>query len=129
MKLWQTAFLMLALLSPANATNESDAQLIRYARDVDVHTLDSKLSSQPLDRWLRSGPAHVDKTLWRASRDCDLRDRPQGFAEDDWPVCVRFTFMRGPIGGWGMLRVGTRKRGITGEPHLEYITVMAKTPA
>jgi hypothetical protein len=44
--------------------------------------------------------------------------------DKDWPLCVKIGFRRGTTTGFGVLRVGTRKSGISGEPAFQYLTVL-----
>jgi hypothetical protein len=130
--------LILLLLSSAAARqdytdgatkhNYTEKELIRYTRAVDVQKLDPSLSSDRLDHWLRSGPAHIDELRWQVIRDCDLKERPHDVAEGDWPLCVRFVYRRGTLSGWGMTRIGTRNKGISGPPTFEYFTVITERP-
>src|SRR5215469_12215323 len=117
-----------ALLSISNAVTAkndyNDSEVLRYAKTLNVHELDPQLQSSELNEWLRYGPAHLDQVLWKISRDCDLKEHPQGVSTDDWPLCVRFTFKRGTISGWALIRIGTRTLGISGTPRLEYFTIM-----
>jgi hypothetical protein len=113
--------IVIALAMPSFAQNQtySDDEVLRYAKSIDVSKLDSTLASQPLDTWLRTGPARIVELDWRVSRDCDLKD-PVPDAEGDLPLCVRVAFRRGNASGLGMLRVGTLKRGISGLPGFQY---------
>ncbi len=101
----------------------SEADLVRYAKLVDVSKLDSTLPSQPLEEWLLHGPARIDGLYWRISLDCDLKD-DEPDVEKDWPLCVKIGFRRGVISGFGVLRVGTHKSGISGEPVFQYLSVL-----
>jgi hypothetical protein len=97
----------------------TERQVVDYAKSLNVSKLDPTLSSQRLDQWLKSGPAHLDKVTWEMS-DCDLKPNfsdPQYVA----PLCAKVRFRRGNCGGWAIITVGTFRDGISGTPHLEYI--------
>jgi hypothetical protein len=104
----------------------TDAYVLQYAKSLDVQKLDPSLSSQKLEDWLRHGPAHLDEVLWRVSRDCDLKEPAPGIAMGDSPLCVRFTFRRRRLSGWSLIRVGTRRIGITGPAHFEYFSIVTE---
>jgi hypothetical protein len=120
--------ILLFLSFHAASQGYTETELIRYTKGIDVQKLDSSLSSQRLDDWLRSGPAHIDEVRWQIIRDCDLKERPEDVPEGDWPLCARFVYRRGNLSGWGMIRIGTRNKGITGSPVFEYFTVITKRP-
>ncbi len=105
--------------SAAQVQTNTEDEVLRYAKSIDVAKLDSTLPSQPLEEWLLRGPARIDEVTWRISLDCDLKD-PQPDAEGNLPLCVRIAFRRGNITGLGLLRVGTRKSGIKGQPAFQY---------
>jgi hypothetical protein len=98
-------------------------KVISYAKGLDVAKLDASLPSQRLDKWLRSGPAHIETVQWYMSRDCDLKPPAGQEPKDDWPLCVRFGFQRNGVGGWAMMKVGTLGKGTSGAPHFEYVVV------
>jgi hypothetical protein len=100
----------------------TDKDVVRYAKAIDVRTLDLTLSSQRLDEWLQSGPAHIDKISWWVNGDCDLKE-PQKIT----PLCVKISFARGSKVGLAMIRVGTWRKGISGPPRLEYVMVWGQT--
>jgi hypothetical protein len=104
---------VLVVFSAAQKQAYTDDEVLQYAKSIDVSKLDATLSSQPLETWLRTGPARLDETYWRVSRDCDLKD-PVPDADGDLPLCVKVVFRRGTANGLGMLRVGTLKHGISG---------------
>jgi hypothetical protein len=120
---------LIALISSAPAQEQSytEDELVRYAKSIDVAKLDSTLPSQPLEEWLRRGPARIDELNWRISLDCDLKDQKPD-AEGDLPLCVKVGFRRGSIAGFGVLTVGTRKLGIKGPPVFEYLDVLSPSP-
>ncbi len=92
---------------------------VDYAKTVDVSVLDPTLPSQPLVEWLRVGPARIDQVQWDVSNccNCDRRDKH---------LCVRFRFNKTGVSGYGMLRIGTHRQGVTGRAHLDYIQVPPK---
>jgi len=111
-------------LQKTSSSTTSENEMLTYARTLDVQKLDPTLPSQGFEEWLRSGPAHIDVALWGVSLDCNLKD--PGFEipnPDDWPICVKVDYARGV--GWGeaMIIVGTRGKGISGSPHLDYGTL------
>jgi hypothetical protein len=117
----KTQGLMIVLLlfpfsSTANA-HYTDKQVVSYTKALDVAKLDPALSSQRLDEWLRSGPAHIETATWEVG-GCDLKYPP-----NPAPLCVKIRLMRGNVGGWLIIEVGTFREGIKGVPHLEQIFV------
>jgi len=100
-------------------TRSTERQVVSYAKGLNVAKLDSTLSSQRLDEWLRLGPAHLEKVTWEIS--CDLKD-PQT-PNSDPTMCVKVRIFRGNVAGWIIITVGTFRAGIRGEPHLDHIFV------
>src|SRR5579859_4789062 len=115
-------FAWMAPASAAQPRNYSETDVVSYAQGLDVRSLDPKLSSEPLDKWLRSGPPHVRNLFWQISFDCDERLAPGETLKDSGPLCVRFGFERhGAVNdgsGWGLIQVGTVGEGVSGPPHL-----------
>jgi len=111
-----------SMLKKASSLTKSDREMLTYARTLDVQNLDPSLPSQSFEDWLRSGPAHVDNVVWEMSPTCDLKD-PNTPSPTDWFVCVRFAFMRGDSGDFALMVVGTRHKGINGQPHLDHLTL------
>ena len=95
-------------------------QLVQYGKTLDVRELDPSLSSGQLDKWLRHGPVHSETVTWHASPTCELKAP----VENDYPICVTFGVRRGQIEVWGIIRIGTRLKGVNGPPHLEHLEVM-----
>jgi hypothetical protein len=60
---------------------------------------------------------------WNISQDCDLKN-PEPDADGDLALCVKVGFRRGNITGFGVLRVGTRKHGVSGQPAFLYLDVL-----
>jgi len=110
-------------LSAAQVQSYTDDAVLHYAKSVDVAKLDSTLPSQRLEDWLVSGPARIDELNWYVSRDCDLKD-PEPDADGDLPLCVKLGFRRGNVTGFGVLRVGTLKHGMSGQPTFLYLDVL-----
>lgn len=110
-----------ALLGAQVQSYTADA-VLQYAKSINVAKLDSTLSSQKLEDFLR-GPARIDELNWRVSRDCDLKDTKPD-AHGDLPLCVKVGFRRGSITGFGVLRVGTLKHGVGGQPAFLYLDVL-----
>ena len=106
--------------SAAQGQSYSDDTVLQYAKSVDVAKLDSTLASQRLEDWLLRGPARIDQLYWNINRNCDLKD-PDPDADGDLPLCVKIGFRRGDTIGFGVLRVGTLKHGVTGQPAFEYL--------
>jgi hypothetical protein len=115
--------LIAATLSAAQGQSYSDDAVLKYAKSIDVAKLDSTLSSQRLEDWLLRGPAKIDELYWNISQDCDLKD-PEPDADGDFPLCVKVGFRRGNTRGFGVLRVGTLKRGVNGQPAFLYLDVI-----
>ncbi len=116
-----------AALSTAQVKSYTDDAVVQYAKSIDIAKLDSTLASQRLEDWLLRGPARIDELNWYVSRNCDLK-YPKPDADGDLPLCVKVGFRRGNITGFGVLRVGTLKRGVSGQPAFEYLDVFRPTP-
>jgi hypothetical protein len=97
----------------------TEEQVVKYAKGLDVAKLDPALSPQRLDQWLQSGPAHLDTITWEMS-DCDLKGPAVA------PLCVKVRFQRGSVGGWAIVRIGTFRDGISGQPRLDHLLVGSK---
>jgi len=97
-------------------------EVIRYAKALDVGTLDPALSSERLDDWLRSGPARSDKLAWGVRLDCDARRKPT-LPTNESPLCVTAVFGRGDIRGWATIVIGTLGKGPSGSPRLQSVSV------
>ena len=94
---------------------QSTRTVVAYARSLDVATLDHGLSSQPLAQWLER-EAHLRNVNWSVSNCCDCDT-------DDGRLCVRFAFDDDGVQGVGIVKLGSRKHGIEGSPHLESLEV------
>jgi len=90
-------------------------QVVDYGKALDVAKLDPTLSSQRLDEWLRSGPAHVETAAWKM-HDCHVNKVSSKHLA---PLCVEVSFTRGTIDGWLIIMVGTVRQGIEGTPHID----------
>jgi hypothetical protein len=124
-RLLTAAFLVVTLPAVCQPAY-SEKAVLKYARGLDVSKLDPALSSQRLEVWLKSGPPHAHEVTWRLS-DCDLKlngEKPR----NQQPLCVRFGFRRGTIGGWGIVTVGTVAKGVEGTPHFENAQVASGPP-
>jgi hypothetical protein len=110
--------------SATAAPRSTEQQVVSYAKALDVAKLDPSLPSQRLDEWLRTGPAHLDTVKWEMS-NCDLKpvSADPNFVA---PLCAKVRFMRGSVGGWAIITVGTFRTGIGGAPHLDHILVASK---
>lgn len=117
------SFLAIVLLlhTPIAVAAYKDSDVIQYAKTLDVALLDASVPSQGLEVWLRRGPSQATTVRWRIS-DCDLKHEA-GTSTDRQPLCVKFTFISGDVSGWGMITVGTARKGITGKPRFEYAVV------
>ena len=109
--------------SATQGQSYTDDAVLRYAKSVDVAKLDSTLSSQRLEDWLLRGPARIDELYWNISQNCDLKDLEPD-ADGDLPLCVKLGFRRGNTTGFGVLRVGTLKHGVSGQPAFQYLDVL-----
>jgi hypothetical protein len=89
-----------------------EKKLVSHAKALDVAKLDSALPSQPLDTWLRLGPAKGAVVKWRAS-DCGKK-AVEGEPAEGYTVCVEFLFSRADISVLGKITVGTTRKGIAG---------------
>jgi len=113
--------LLLTTASCALGQAYTSKGVIRYAKTLDVAKLDPTLSHQPLDRWLQGASLRLDTVRWAVS-DCDFKPSND---DVDWPLCAKFWFRRRThdAGGWGLLQVGTTKKGITGAARLRMVVV------
>lgn len=121
-------FILFTVLIPATLsiaqTQSYDDAVVKFAKSVDVARIDSTLSSQRLEDWLLRGPAGIDELYWNISQDCDLKG-PEPNADGDLPLCVKIGFRRGNTSsGFGVLRVGTLKHGVIGQPAFLYLDVL-----
>ncbi len=107
----------------SDAKLASERNMIEYAKRIDIHKLDPSLSSERLSIWLQNGPAHLQRVSWHESPTCELKAP----LEEDYSVCVRFDFHRGEVSGIGILKIGTRSKGISGHPRLEHLA-LSKVP-
>jgi hypothetical protein len=115
--------LIAAAFSAAQGQSYTDEAVLQYAKSIDVAKFDSTLSSQRLEDWLLRGPARIDELYWNISQNCDLKDLEPD-ADGDLPLCVKLGFRRGSTTGFGVLRVGTLKHGVSGQPALQYLDVL-----
>jgi len=127
---WPIIALLLAAASSSAKAPFTEQQVVTYAKAIDVAKLDPTLPSQRLDKWLQSGPSHLDTVTWEMS-DCDLK------TVDSWdygaPLCVKVRFRRGNMGGWMIIRIGTFRGGMNHAPQLVYVfagppDVFTRTP-
>jgi hypothetical protein len=117
-------FLSAALCCAGQSGDVDEAHVVRYARAIDVATLDPTLPSMPLDKWLTSGPPHLKEALWERG-DCDLK--PAGpEPKDGWPLCVKVRIRKGEVRGWLSITIGTTRSGIIGPPRFAYATLISK---
>jgi len=112
-----------ATFSTAQMQSYNDEAVVKYAKSVDVAKIDSTLSSQRLEDWLLRGPARIDELYWNISQNCDLKGTEPN-ADGDLPLCVKVGFRRGNTSGFGVLRVGTLKHGLSGQPAILYLDVL-----
>lgn len=126
-----TRFVMFAFMIAATpalcqspAYNKETA--VRYAKNLDVARLDANLPSQRLEDWLTSGTPRVDEVQWRMN-GCDLKSGNHE-PKDRQPLCVRFGFRRGGVGGRGVITIGTVLKGIDGPARFEYAQVASAPP-
>ena len=78
---------------PQARGSNADKEKLDYARNLDVHQLDTMLSHMKLEAWLRSGPTGIGKLNWQTSPSCELKDSPPFLADkNDWATCVKFIF-------------------------------------
>jgi hypothetical protein len=115
--------LIAAAFSAKQGQPYNDYVVLQYAKSIDVVKLDSTLSSQRLEDWLLRGPARIDELYWNISHDCDLQV-PEPDADGNLPLCVKVGFRRGKMTGFGMLKVGTLKQGVIGQPAFLYLDVL-----
>jgi hypothetical protein len=120
--------LLTILLAPLSAVgSETDERALAYAKALSSKALDASLPDQPLEEWFLSGPARLSTLVWSA--ECDLAPYPE--PAEGYPLCVRVRFEAGPLWGVAIIRVGTSRSGVGGEPTLASLFVtssrLAKT--
>ncbi len=119
------AVLMLTVPCRSVTPAYDEAKVVGYAKTIDIAQLDPRLESESFEKWLRLGPAHIEKLEWSMS-DCDLKpdcvEPPDGY-----PLCTRVVYQRGRVAGWIIVTIGTTRKGIVGLPRFEYAVV--STPA
>ena len=98
----------------AAAYDKSEKDAVAYVKAIDVKALDPSLPSQHLEDWLQSGPPHTNFLKWMLDETCD--NKPD--LDTDYPRCVRIEFSRGGQGGYFLILIGTRNKGIIGPPQL-----------
>ena len=126
MRSFSVALIIVALPVLCQSPARSEDTVVAYTKNLDVAKLDPKLASQRLEDWLKIGPSKVDEVQWRIN-DCDLKsnaDEPK----DKQLLCVRFGFRRGRVGGWGIVTVGTVRKGVDGPARFEYAQVASPPP-
>lgn len=115
-------FTVVGLISlSATAVAASSAQdTVNYAKTLPVAKSDKHLPGLPLDRWLRSGPPHLDEVSWEVNEDCGIEPESREPLVEKRPLCVKFVFRRSgpgdPVDGSGIIKVGTLGQGIVGPP-------------
>lgn len=122
---WGLVILMLAAPCRSETLAYDEAEVLAYAKAIDVAELDQTLPSRPLAEWLHRGPSHIEKLQWRIS-SCDLKpDYPEPPA--GYPLCVDFVYQVGDVAGWGIVNVGTTRRGIVKPPRFERALVSTRS--
>jgi hypothetical protein len=101
-------------------------EVIDYAKALDVSTVDSLLPSQGLDEWLRSGSPHVDTVAWGVNFGCEMKSGVKESADVDLPLCARVFYGRGNVSGACLIKIGTVRKGPSGSPDLQRITVQPR---
>jgi len=115
------SLLVLVLLSvPLNVlARNTDEDVVRYAKALDVASLDETLHSEPLAHWLRAGPPQLEDLRWIPSSNCDEKFVGSRAENPEMPLCVKVSYTRGPVQGWLMIVVGTTEKGVSGKPSLK----------
>jgi hypothetical protein len=117
------AALLLTMFNGANgaARVSASAEVVVYAKQIDIAKIDSTLKYQPLGVWLSSPQLHLQRVQWSRG-DCDIRpDEPP--SKRDYPLCARIDFCRPNGWGWTSLKIGTIHTGIHGRPELLHCVV------
>jgi len=101
----------------------TEAELIAFAKKIDVAKLDPALASQSLEDWLQLGPARVDRLTWGAGiGSCD--DKPEGEEPPDgFELCAQIAFRKNGVVGYIRLTLGTTRNGIVEPPKFKYALV------
>jgi hypothetical protein len=106
--------LVFILAGACSDDHVGDASVTEYAQRIDVAQLDSSLSSQSLDEWLRADPASGVEVRWRQT-ECGLKHVGDEPAEG-WPLCADFIFEQSGVSVRASIVVGTIRDGIKGQP-------------
>ena len=99
---------------PDSDTRQTEADIVAYAKGVDVAAIDPGLPQMRLMEWISSPTLRLRQVRWSRG-DCDLQPVD---ANTDYPICARIDFRRGTAWGWISLKVGTVHAGIRGRPTL-----------
>jgi hypothetical protein len=95
------------------------AEVIAYAKQLDVSRLDPTLPKRPLEEWMRDSGALANASSWQVS-DCGQMPDPR--KPEPLPLCVDFRIVHGDCSGrpcaviWGKILVGTLRDRVTGGP-------------
>jgi len=120
---------LIALSATSGAASSAEDATVKYSKSIAVARLDAHLPWLRLERWLRSGPPHLDNVSWEKSDNCGIQPEDREPVVDKRPLCVRFVFSRrapgDPVDGSGFIKVGTLGQGITGPPQFWNVLVGA----
>ncbi len=106
--------------------NSADLEIVRYAKALDVATLDSALPHRQLEEWLRLGPPRVEVRQWEISPNCGEK---AGNSDGAMPLCVAVSYGRGNVSGIVMIVVGVVNKAPAGLTTLKYAIASPRNQA
>jgi len=105
-------------------SQSSEEQIIAYAKYIPVSSLDSTLSAQRIETWLRSLAGARATITWEANDCGEQTGAPGDGSNINPPVCAEIYAQLAENRGVGIqIVVGTFEEGIMGEPQVFFIYV------
>jgi hypothetical protein len=114
----------LLLSFSTSGQQRDDAQVVEYAKGIDVARLDANLPNQRLEDWITATLTPDKSIVWRKS-DCGLKP-DQREPREAAPLCADFIVALDDTGVWGKIVVGTHQKGIQGEPHVHGVSLLTE---
>ncbi len=115
--------ILCSLILSGQARADDEAQTIAFARQLNVSQLDSALSPQRLDEWMKTLAGPKATVAWEVN-DCGEQTGTAADLERDIPTCVqaetRLADNRTIV---IMIAVGTVRKGLSGTPAVFHISV------
>ena len=111
---------LIAVSATTGAASSAEDTTVNYTKSLPAAKLDKHLPGVRLDKWLQSGPPHLEDVDWQVNEDCGIRPQDREPLLEKRPLCVKFVFRRSgpgdPVDGSGFIKVGTLGQGIAGPP-------------